>query len=45
MDEYTKQLTDNELKALSIAKDHLQTSFSLKKSIGFITFNEKKNND
>lgn len=43
MEEYTKQLSDNEIKALEIAKDHLQTSFSLRKSIGFIQFEESKN--
>jgi len=43
MEEYTKQFSDNEIKALEIAKDHLQTSFSLRKSIGFINFEESKN--
>jgi hypothetical protein len=39
---YLKKLSVDELKALEIAKDHLQTSFSLKKSIGFIKFLENK---
>lgn len=39
---YLKELSANELKALEIAKDHLQTSFSLKKSIGFIKFLDNK---
>jgi hypothetical protein len=39
---YLKKLSANELKALEIAKDHLQTSFSLKKSIGFINYLENK---
>lgn len=33
---YIESLSENEKKALEIAKDHLGTSFSLKKSIGFI---------
>ena len=36
MDDYMKQLSENEKKALAIAQDHLQSSFSLEKSIGFI---------
>ena len=39
---YLKELSANELKALEIAKDHLQTSFSLNKSIGFIKYLENK---
>ena len=36
MDKYIDSLSQNEKKALEIAKDHLGTSFSLVKSIGFI---------
>lgn len=43
METYTKELSENDLKAMAIAKDHLETSFSLKKSIGFINFEENKN--
>jgi hypothetical protein len=32
---YINQLSDMEKKVLKIAQDHLETSFSLKKSIGF----------
>ena len=39
---YLETLSDNEKKALEIAKDHLQSSFSLDKSIGFIKFNSDK---
>lgn len=42
MSDYIKELTPNEKKALEIAKDHLQTSFSLEKSIGFMEFQNKK---
>lgn len=41
-DKYIETLNDNEKKALEIAKDHLQTSFSLDKSIGFIKFASSK---
>lgn len=33
--EYLAQMTDQERKVLDIAKDHLQSSFSMTKSIGF----------
>lgn len=42
MSDYIDTLTDNEKKALEIAKSHLGTSFSLEKSIGFTKFNAKK---
>ena len=42
-DSYLESLNDNEKKALEIAKDHLQTSFSLDKSIGFIKHTSNKN--
>jgi len=32
---YISQLSDIEKKVLSIAKDHLDTSFSIQKSLGF----------
>ena len=35
IDEYIKQLNEQELLVLSIAKEHLQTSFDITKSIGF----------
>jgi len=41
MSDYIKQLSENEKKALEIANDHLQSSFSLEKSIGFIQFTKK----
>tara|TARA_B110000858_G_scaffold197500_2_gene259374 strand:+ start:1023 stop:1148 length:126 start_codon:yes stop_codon:yes gene_type:complete len=41
MSDYINTLTDNEKKALAIAKDHLQSSFSLGKSIGFMQFEKK----
>lgn len=40
MDNYTDSLTNSEKKALEIAMDHLGTSFSLEKSIGFISFSD-----
>ena len=41
MSDYIKQLSESEKKALEIAKDHLQTSFSLEKSIGYNEFIKK----
>lgn len=41
-DKYIGTLSENEKKVLEIAKDHLQTSFSLEKSIGFIKFSDAK---
>lgn len=35
LEEYVQQLTDMEKKVLQIAKEHLETSFSLENSIGF----------
>lgn len=33
--EYVKSLNELELKAMKIARDHLETSFNIVKSIGF----------
>jgi len=35
IEEYLAQLNDKQRKAYEIAKDHLKTSFSMKKSIGY----------
>jgi len=40
--EYKKSLSKNEMLALNIAEDHLESSFSLEKSIGFIKFMESE---
>ena len=40
--EYIAQLNDKEKIAYNIAKDHLGTSFSIVKSIGFIEWTEKQ---
>jgi len=40
--EYKKSLSKNEMLALNIAEDHLGSSFSLEKSIGFIKFMESE---
>ena len=37
-DKYLSQLSDIERKTMSIAENHLQSSFSLEKSIGFLNF-------
>ena len=43
IEEYLKSLTLQEKKTLEIAKDHLGSSFNIKKSIGYITWiNNKK---
>ena len=40
--EYIAQLNDKEKIAYNIAKDHLGTSFSIVKSIGFMEWTEKQ---
>ena len=40
--EYINSLTEKELKTLEIARIHLESSFNLKKSIGFISWKESK---
>lgn len=40
--EYLNSLTDEESKTLEIARDHLESSFNLRKSIGFIKWKENK---
>ena len=42
---YLDQMTENEKKSLGIAKDHLGSSFSLEKSIGFISWLKKNKNN
>jgi hypothetical protein len=42
--DYLHSLTKEELKTLEIARSHLESSFHLKKSIGFIKWREKKQN-
>jgi len=44
IEEYLKSLNEQERKTLEIAKDHLGTSFNIKKSIGYITWKTKKKN-
>ena len=39
---YLNSLTDEESKTLEIARDHLESSFNLRKSIGFIKWKENK---
>ena len=41
-EEYLDSLTEKEKKAYVIAKDHLGSSFSLEKSIGFIKWRNNK---
>lgn len=40
--EYLKTLNENEKKALEFAKKHLESSFDVEKSNGFIEFMSKK---
>ena len=42
LSEYYKSLNKRNRQAYEIAKDHLGTSFDLEKSIGFLKFKEKK---
>lgn len=39
--EYIETLTDDEKKAMNIAKQHLETSFCIEKSNGFINWRKK----
>ena len=39
---YIKSLTEKEIQAYRIAKDHLGSSFDITKSIGFIKFIKEK---
>ncbi len=41
---YISQLSDNEKKALEIAKQQLGSSFNLKKSIGFLEYKKMLEN-
>ena len=38
MDEFVKTLSEMERKTYEIAKEHLKTSFSMEKSIGYLIF-------
>ena len=40
MKAYLKNLNDNEKKAIEIAKSHLESSFNIEKSNGFLKFKE-----
>lgn len=40
MKAYLKNLNDNEKKAMEIAKSHLESSFNIEKSNGFLKFKE-----
>lgn len=40
--EYLQNMTEKELKAYHIAKDHLGQSFQLEKSIGFLEWHKDK---
>jgi len=42
IEEYLKSLNEQERKTLEIAKDHLETSFNIIKSIGYITWKKKQ---
>ena len=42
VDKYIQSLNDNERKALEIAKNHLESSFDIEKSVGFIKFKESQ---
>ena len=43
VDEYLKQLTEQEKHVLEIAKDHLGDSFDIERSIGFQAWTQKQN--
>jgi hypothetical protein len=41
-EEYLNNLTETEKKALQIAKEHLETSFHVTKSNGFVQYEKSK---
>ena len=43
VDEYLKQLTEQEKHVLEIAKDHLGDSFDIERCIGFQAWTQKQN--
>lgn len=45
IDKYVSQLDEKEKQALNIAINHLESSFTIEKSIGFLKFLEKNNID
>ena len=38
LEEYVSQMSDQERLVMRVARDHLQSSFSLRKSVGFIAW-------
>jgi len=42
VEEYKAQLNEDELKTLSIAEEHLGTSFDIEKSIGFLEWSKDR---
>ena len=42
IEQYLKSLNEQERKTLEIAKDHLGTSFNIRRSIGYITWKTNK---
>lgn len=43
INEYIEQLTNSEKIAFSIAKENLESSFDIEKTIGFLNFIKEKN--
>ena len=43
VEKYIKQMNAMEIKSLEIAIDHLESSFDIEKSIGYLQFLEKNN--
>ncbi len=41
IEEYLNKLGDNEKKAMEIAKSHLESSFNIEKSNGYLKFKEE----
>lgn len=42
LDDYLKSLSEKEMKAYLIAKEHLGSSFDLSKSVGFIKWSKDR---
>tara|TARA_Y100000816_G_C25904283_1_gene471711 strand:+ start:94 stop:270 length:177 start_codon:yes stop_codon:yes gene_type:complete len=42
IDDYIRQLSPQEKKVLEIAREHLETSFNIEKSIGYMRWKQNK---
>ena len=45
IEKYLKHISDNERQTYEIAKSHLESSFSIEKSIGFLTWKKSQESE